>query len=56
MKRNKRHSRVMRHKRAGDLHASGTSKYAMKQDSGRQLYGGRGADSCCAHTHKARDQ
>lgn len=25
------------------------SAYAAKVDGGRQMYGGRGSDSCCAH-------
>ena len=50
MKRNKTSSKVMRRRSTRDIVSTGTqSRYARKLNSGRQVYGGRGKLSCCAH-------
>ena len=48
MKRNKTSSKVMR-QLSDRRDSKGNSQYARKLKSGRQMYGGRGDDSCCAH-------
>lgn len=49
MKRNKvSSSRVMRHV-GGRLDSNGQSRYGLKLAAGKQMYGGRGKESCCAH-------
>lgn len=50
MKRSQTSSRAMRRRTTNDAASTGKkSRYARKLDAGRQLYGGRGAASCCAH-------
>ena len=36
-------------KRNRGTEGKGTSKYALKVQSGDQMYGGHGVNSCCAH-------
>ena len=50
MKRSKTSSRAMRRRTTNDAASTGKkSRYARKLDAGRQLYGGRGAASCCGN-------
>lgn len=37
----------------GKKTANGKSPYKAKLDSNRQMYGGRGDNSCCAHRLKS---
>ena len=48
MKRSKQSSRTMRRLTAKQ-DSVGNSQYAIKLTGGKQMYGGRGKLSCCAH-------